>query len=178
MANEYINNKTFESVIHGFQFFRRQKLKYELIISDLKETNDRRKKKYKDNLKKEKLEENEKLYKESCDRHKDFQNQLAYAFYILSENIANYAKFSGIDIDDAIQEGVLICFEKINRFDARKGKAFNYMTTCILNHFRQLYRSARNYNELKKRYQNFMSDKFDTIFIRNGKEMVMHNKNN
>jgi hypothetical protein len=178
MANEYINNKTFESVIHGFQFFRRQKLKYELIISDLKETNDRRKKKYKDNLKKEKLEENEKLYKESCDRHKDFQNQLAYAFYILSENIANYAKFSGIDIDDAIQEGVLICFEKINRFDARKGKAFNYMTTCILNHFRQLYRSARNYNELKKRYQNFMSDKFDTIFIRNGKETVMHNKNN
>lgn len=178
MANEYINNKTFESVIHGFQFFQRQKLKYELIISDLKETNDRRKKKYKDNLKKQKLEENEKLYKESCDRHKDFQNQLAYAFYILSENIANYAKFSGIDIDDAIQEGVLICFEKINRFDARKGKAFNYMTTCILNHFRQLYRSARNYNELKKRYQNFMSDKFDTIFIRNGKETVIHNKKN
>ena len=178
MANEYINNKTFESVIHGFQYFQRQKLKYELIISDLKETNDRRKKKYKDNLKKEKLEENEKLYKESCDRHKDFQNQLAYAFYILSENIANYAKFSGIDIDDAIQEGVLICFEKINRFDARKGKAFNYMTTCILNHFRQLYRSARNYNELKKRYQNFMSDKFDTIFIRNGKETVIHNKKN
>jgi len=178
MANEYINNKTFESVIHGFQYFQRQKLKYELIISDLKETNDRRKKKYKDNLKKEKLEENEKLYRESCDRHKDFQNQLAYAFYILSENIANYAKFSGIDIDDAIQEGVLICFEKINRFDARKGKAFNYMTTCILNHFRQLYRSARNYNELKKRYQNFMSDKFDTIFIRNGKETVIHNKKN
>jgi len=44
MANEYINNKTFESVIHGFQYFQRQKLKYELIISDLKETNDRRKK--------------------------------------------------------------------------------------------------------------------------------------
>jgi DNA-directed RNA polymerase specialized sigma subunit len=176
MANEYINNKTFESVIHGFQFFQRQKLKYELIISDLKETNDRRRKKYKDNLKKQKLEENEKLYKESCDRHRDFQNQLAYAFYILSENIANYAKFSGIDIDDAIQEGVLICFEKINRFDSRKGKAFNYMTTCILNHFRQLYRSARNYNELKKRYQNFMCDKFDTIFIRNGKETVVHNK--
>lgn len=178
MANEYINNKTFESVIHGFQYFQRQKSKYELIISDLKETNDRRKKKYKDNLKKRNLEENEKLYKESCDRHKDFQNQLAYAFYILSENIANYAKFSGIDIDDAIQEGVLICFEKINKFDARKGKAFNYMTTCILNHFRQLYRSARNYNELKKRYQNFMADKFDTIFIRNGKETVIHNKKN
>jgi DNA-directed RNA polymerase specialized sigma subunit len=94
----------------------------------------------------------------------------------LSENIANYAKFSGIDIDDAIQEGVLICFEKINRFDPRKGKAFNYMTTCILNHFRQLYRSARNYNELKKRYQNFLSDKFETMIIRNGREMTFTEK--
>jgi len=26
------------------------------------------------------------------------------------------------------------------------------MTTCVLNHFRQLYRTARNYNELKKKY--------------------------
>ena len=69
-----------------------------------------------------------------------------------------------------------ICFEKINRFDPRKGKAFNYMTTCILNHFRQLYRSARNYNELKKRYHSFLSDKFETIVIRNGKEMTFSEK--
>jgi DNA-directed RNA polymerase specialized sigma subunit len=176
MANEYINNRTFESVIHAFQYFKRQKVKYELIIGDCKETNDRRVEKYSDNLRKKALEENQKLYRESCEKHREFQNQLAHAFYILSENIANYAKFSGIDIDDAIQEGVLICFEKINRFDPRKGKAFNYMTTCILNHYRQLYRSARNYNELKKRYQNFLSDKFETMFIRNGKEINMSEK--
>ena len=166
MANEYINNRTFESIIQGFQYFKRQKNKYEFIICDYKETNDRKVKKNQDNVSKLKLEEIQKFYNDSCIKHKDFQNQLAHAFYILSENIANYAKFSGIDIDDAIQEGVLICFEKINRFDPRKGKAFNYMTTCILNHFRQLYRSARNYNELKRKYQNFLSDKFNTI-IRN-----------
>jgi DNA-directed RNA polymerase specialized sigma subunit len=176
MANEYINNRTFESIIHAFQYFKRQKVKYELIIGDRKETNDRRVEKYSDNSRKKALEENQKLYRESCEKHRDFQNQLAHAFYILSENIANYAKFSGIDIDDAIQEGVLICFEKINRFDPRKGKAFNYMTTCILNHYRQLYRSARNYNELKKRYQNFLSDKFDSMIIRNGKEINMAEK--
>jgi DNA-directed RNA polymerase specialized sigma subunit len=176
MANEYINNRTFESVIHAFQFFKRQKSKYELIINDLKETNDRRVAKYGDETKKPALLESERLYREACESHTEFQNQLAHAFYILSENIANYAKFSGIDIDDAIQEGVLICFEKINRFDPRKGKAFNYMTTCILNHFRQLYRSARNYNELKKRYHNFLSDKFETIIIRNGKEMTFCDK--
>lgn len=176
MANEYINNRTFESVIHAFQFFKRQKSKYELIITDLKETHDRRITKYGDESKKEALLESERLYREACESYQQFQNQLAHAFYILSENIANYAKFSGIDIDDAIQEGVLICFEKINRFDPRKGKAFNYMTTCILNHFRQLYRSARNYNELKKRYHSFLSDKFETIVIRNGKEMTFCEK--
>jgi hypothetical protein len=144
---------------------------------DRKETNERRKSKYGDDLKQPALEESERLYKEACNNFKEFQNQLAHAFYILSENIANYAKFGGIDIDDAIQEGVLICFEKINRFDPRKGKAFNYMTTCILNHFRQLYRSARNYNELKKRYQIFLSDRFESAFIRNGKEMTFCEKN-
>jgi DNA-directed RNA polymerase specialized sigma subunit len=79
-------------------------------------------------------------------------------------------------VDDAIQEGVLICFEKIDRFDPRKGKAFNYMTTCILNHYRQLYRSARNYNELKKKYMVYLSDKFDCVIMRNGKERSQNSR--
>ena len=170
MANEYLNNRTFESIIQAFQHFKRQKAKYELIIADLKESHERRVEKYNDDAKKAPLEESEKCYKEACGNFKDFQDQLAYAFYVLSENIANYAKFNGIDVDDAIQEGVLICFEKIDRFDPRKGKAFNYMTTCILNHFRQLYRSARNYNELKKRYHGFLQERLETVILRNGKE--------
>ena len=167
MSSEYLNNRTFESVIYSFQHYKRQMQKYEFIISDLKETNDRRVLKYEDDSKKQPLEENEVLHKEACTSFKDFQEQLAYAFYILSRNIANYAKFNGIDIDDAVQEGVLICFEKIDRFDPRKGKAFNYMTTCILNHFRQLYRSARNYNELKKRYSIFLQDRLECNIMKN-----------
>ena len=85
------------------------------------------------------------------------QVDLTIAFYLLSENIVRYRKFNLIDADDAIQEGVMICFEKVDRFDPSKGKAFNYMTTCIINHFRQLYRTARNYNELKKKYQDHLS---------------------
>jgi hypothetical protein len=170
VANEYLNNKTFESIIQAFQFYKRQKAKCELMVADLKETHDRRRKKHRDNLKKADLEASRKKYQEACVNYDDYQDQLAYAFYILSENIANWAKFSGIDIDDAIQEGVLICFEKIDRFDPRKGKAFNYMSTCILNHFRQLYRSARNYNELKKRYHTFLQERFENVIIRNGIE--------
>jgi DNA-directed RNA polymerase specialized sigma subunit len=170
MASEYLNNRTFEAIIQSFQYYKRQKSKYEFIIADLQETCKRREEKYKDNEKKDSLVESEKSYKDAVFNYKGFQEQLAYAFYVLSENIANYAKFNGIDIDDAIQEGVLICFEKIDRFDPRKGKAFNYMTTCILNHFRQLYRSARNYNELKKRYHGFLQERLESMIIRNGKD--------
>lgn len=83
-------------------------------------------------------------------------NILANEFFTLSDNLARYAKFNHIDIDDAVQEGVMICFEKIDRFNPDIGKAFNYMTTCILNHFRQLYRTARTYNEFKKKYHDHL----------------------
>jgi hypothetical protein len=178
MANEYINNKNFESIIQVFQQYKRKKSKYELILRDFEETHNRRFIKYKDDMKRETLESTLDEYKDACLNFKDYQDQLAYAFYLLSENITNYAKFQGIDPDDATQEGVLICFEKVDRFNpnyvgknGQKAKAFNYMTTCILNHFRQLYRSARNYNELKKRYSSHLADKLETtILFKNGHE--------
>ena len=166
MSSEYLNNKTFEAVIENFKAYKRKKLRYELTLLDLKQTNDRRIKKYEDNEKQEAVSIQELEYNKTCSFYKDFQEQLAYAFYLLSENIANYARFQGIDVDDAIQEGVLICFEKIDRFDSRKGKAFNYMTTCILNHYRQIYRSIRNYNELKRRYGIHQQDKCDWFLKR------------
>lgn len=172
MANEYLNNRTFESIIQSFQYHKRQKARYEMIIRDLQQSHARRIAKYQDELKKAALSQSQAQYQEVCDNYKAYQEELANAFYLLSANIANYAKylFNGIEMDDAVQEGVMICFEKIDRFDPRKGKAFNYMTTCILNHYRQLYRSVRNYNELKKRYAVFLQDRFETMVFRNGKE--------
>ena len=65
----------------------------------------------------------------------------------------------------------MICFEKVDRFNpnfvgknGQKAKAFNYLTTCCLNHYRQLYRTAKNYIELKKRYQDFVTKKHMEIF--------------
>ena len=118
------------------------------------------------------LEESQQAYQHISDDHFDSKQDLALAFYTLSENIVNYARFNLIDPDDAVQEGVMICFEKIDRFDSRKGKAFNYMTTCILNHFRQLYRTARNYNELKRKYLRYLQAVESHILIRNGKEIT------
>jgi DNA-directed RNA polymerase specialized sigma subunit len=164
MSSEYLNNKTFEAIIATFQNYKKQKQRSEMLLNDWKETHERRLIKYQDNNKYEIFNKTTEQHKEICASFIAHQEQLAYAFYILSENIASYARFQGIDVDDAIQEGVLICFEKIDRFDPRKGKAFNYMTTCILNHYRQIYRSIRNYNELKKRYLIFLQDKFEKMF--------------
>lgn len=178
MANEYLNNKNFESIIQSFQFHKREKKRYEMMLADFEETHLRRLCKYEDNERKERLDQAQTKYAQVCSAYKEHQDQLACAFYLLSENIARfYAKFSGIDVDDAIQEGVLICFEKIDRFDPRKGKAFNYMTTCILNNHRQLHRSARNYNELKRKYHTFLQNKLESVFLRNGRERSQNDRN-
>lgn len=160
MATEYLNNKTFESLIVHFQKTKKERVKYQLFMDDIIETQNRiaKKDKYK---KPESWLLTEKEFKIISSEFQESQDQLAIAFYTLSENIVRYAKFNLIDQDDAVQEGVMICFEKIDRFDPEKGKAFNYMTTCILNHFRQLYRTARNYNELKRKYLDFIQIQLD-----------------
>lgn len=156
MASEYLNNKAFEGVISRFQEAKRERQRCEMIIEDTRDREMRR------GRVDPRLNRTDDL-PELLSRFHVSQSDLATAFYVLSENIVRYAKFNLIDADDAVQEGVLICFEKIDRFDPSKGKAFNYMTTCILNHFRQLYRTARNYNELKRKYHDFLRDTMDTI---------------
>jgi DNA-directed RNA polymerase specialized sigma subunit len=150
MASEYLNNKKLEKVIVSFQKIKRSKNMYQYLMNNIKEQGV--KEKEPDSWVFVKNE-----YNRALNDYDITQRDLATAFYTLSENIVRYAKFNLIDPDDSVQEGVLICFEKLDRFDPRFGKAFNYMTTCILNHFKQLYRSARNYTELKKKYQDHMS---------------------
>jgi hypothetical protein len=174
--NEYLNNKTFESIINQFQDSKREKQRLLIIIDEIKGTLDRKKiRKVKNNYNKSLLKAKEDLLRETDASHEDSKQKLAVAFFTLSENIVRYAKFQLIDADDAIQEGVMICFDKIGRFDSRKGKAFNYMTTCILNHFRQLYRTARNYNELKKKYLNHMQMIEGNSSFKNGKVLFDNN---
>jgi hypothetical protein len=179
MSNEYLNNKFFEKIIIQFQNSKREKIRLEILIEDIKNTIEIKKSKKIDFLNnKNDLKNKEELYNSANSNHDEAKKHLAIAFFTLSENIVRYAKFQLIDIDDAVQEGVMICFEKINRFDPRKGKAFNYMTTCILNHFRQLYRSARNYNELKKKYLKHVQFFHNHSMIKNGKEIFIENPRN
>jgi len=129
MAVDYLNNRMFED-----------------FISEFKKYNKIRKKKPKEFNKAE--------------------GQLTEAFYILSDNIIRAFKFQLIDKDDMMQEGAVICFEKLNCFNpdfvtesGQRSKAFNYFTTCILNHYRQLYRTAKQYKQLKEKFFDFLSKK-------------------
>ena len=161
MANEYLNNKNFERIILRFQDAKREQVRYDLIIEDIRGAERRTaKRKYR---KPDAWKATETAYAVSTKNFVEAQAELAVAFYTLSQNIVRYAKFNLIDEDDAVQEGVMICFDKIDRFDPSKGKAFNYMTTCILNHFRQLYRTARNFNELKQRFHDHLQSKADSL---------------
>lgn len=157
MSSEYLNNKSFESIIIRFQSAQKNQNKLQILLDDFRwqqqAQKDIRKIKTPLNLTVESLSAADTDLVSS-------KKILAEAFYTLSKNIVRYAKFSNIDEDDAIQEGVLICFERVEKFDPTKGKAFNYMTTCILNHFRQLWRTAKNYNELKKKYSKISAIKF------------------
>jgi DNA-directed RNA polymerase specialized sigma subunit len=153
MSSEYLNNKSFELIIIKYQNAQRKKKKFEVLKREIQWQKDNAKSiKNPLSICNNKIEEANTEYNEA-------QSILAQAFYTLSNNIVRYAKFSHIDDDDAVQEGVLICFERSEKFDPKKGKAFNYMTTCILNHFRQLWRSAKNYHELKRRYGDIVKIK-------------------
>lgn len=108
-----------------------------------------------------------KLAKKNCDpvEFSTAQLELAEAFYLLAKNIIRAFRFQLVDKDDALQEGVMICFEKLHRFNPEKGRAFNFCTTIILNHYRQLYRTAKNYNELKIRYHEHLRERANEAFL-------------
>ena len=95
---------------------------------------------------------------------KDLEEQLAGMFYTLTHNIIVGFKFKTLDYDDALQEGVCIALQRLEKFDpshvganGKKAKAFNYLTTCILNHMRQLFRNSMRVQDTHRRYHEHLT---------------------
>ena len=168
MATEYLSNSFLEATIRRFQTSKRDKLRYELIIEDIVYSNSIREK-YNKKSNHDLVYFNEQ-YTQASNEFIESQKDLAKAFYILAEQIVRYAKDIIVDQDESVQEGVMICFDKIDKFDPERGKAFNYMTTLILNHYRQLYRTSKAYRLFKDRYRDHLINKLENMIIRNGKE--------
>jgi DNA-directed RNA polymerase specialized sigma24 family protein len=83
----------------------------------------------------------------------ELKHELTVCFYLLADNIIKAFNFKLIDREDALQEGVMAALTKIDRFKPERGGAFSWLTTIMLNHFRQLYRSCKNEISLKERYK-------------------------
>ncbi|WP_254513883.1 hypothetical protein [Anatilimnocola floriformis] len=114
---------------------------------------------------------------------KQLEDQLARYFYVLAENIIVGFKFKSLDFDDALQEGVCVALQKCKRFNpsfvgksGKKPKAFNYMTTCILNHLRQMFRNCNRVHDTHKRfYEHLVNQKTDSQPTRYSRSDVHRN---
>lgn len=169
MATEYLSNKFLEDAILRFKKHKQEKTRYKLIVEDMSMSNEKRKINCLIPLFSD-VDIYVQKYKNSEYHFEKSKNDLAQSFMVLSQHLVRYAKDIIIDQDDAVQEGVMICFDKIDRFNPEMGKAFNYMTTCILNHYRQIYRTDKNYRDLKERFKEFIIARTNGVIIRNGKE--------
>jgi hypothetical protein len=172
LSNEYLNNRVFEAIIERYQKSQRERAKYELIIEDIDEAGGKPRTAKRVEAKQARMAAARVRLEAAVKECKECERELAYAFYTLAEEIVQWRKFTLIDEDDAVQEGVLTCFEKVARFDPAKGSAFNYLTTCVLNHYRQMWRTARNYNELKIKYQDFLCSSFEESVARSLRERL------
>ncbi len=162
MTTEYINNKSFEAAIIKFQEYKKLKAQIDMIKEEAESTF-RRKAIRNVNTDEDavRIQDIFRSHVEITEEFNKTRQNLYNNFYLLTKNIFSYKKFNFIDEDDAVQEGVLVCFDKVDRFNKERGKGFNYFTTCILNQFRHLFRMARSHNEFKKKYLEFMQKKYE-----------------
>ena len=97
----------------------------------------------------EKFEEIILLYKEDPET---YQDQLVSLFDVLIQNIIDGFNFK-VDPDDAKQECFALVLKTVRNFKPKKGSAFNYFTTVIINNLKLLYTREKKYN---KKIENYM----------------------
>lgn len=97
----------------------------------------------------ERFEEIILLYKEDPET---YQDQLVSLFDVLIQNIIDGFNFK-VDPDDAKQECFALVLKTVKNFKPKKGSAFNYFTTVIINNLKLLYTREKKYN---KKIENYM----------------------
>jgi len=74
------------------------------------------------------------------------EQELVCLFDVLINNILATFKFN-VDSDDAKQECFTLVLRTVKNFKPRKGTAFNYFTTVIVNNLKLLYTKEKKYNQ-------------------------------
>lgn len=158
VKHEYLNNKLFESIISGYQTAVIGVERYTLITKNTQDQITDLNLRNKQSVFLEDTLATAQQQLKLCQREReDFQHKLAIAFYSIAEGILKKYTFRHLDWSDALQEACLVSFRKIMKFDTRKGKGFNYITTVMLNHFRQQYRLGQTYVDHMYKYGTFLT---------------------
>ena len=83
-------------------------------------------------------------------------------FYVLAYHIIVSAHFNMIDEEDAMQDAVMACFRKMQKFDPERGKAFNFFTTVIFNQMRGMFKTSKSYYQLKRSFLRHQAMRLDS----------------
>ena len=88
-----------------------------------------------------------------------YEEELVSLFDVLIQNIIETFKFN-VDPDDAKQECFTLVLKTVKNFKPRKGSAFNYFTTVIINNLKLLYTREKKY---AKKIENYIDQHKDNI---------------
>jgi len=94
------------------------------------------------------------LYQEDPENHEE---ELVSLFDLLISNIIDSFKFK-VDPDDAKQECFALVLKTVKNFKPRKGTAFNYFTTIVINNLKLLYTREKKYNQKIDAYIDLKKD--------------------
>lgn len=104
----------------------------------------------------ERFEEIILLYQQDPETH---QEDLVSLFDLLINNIIDSFKFK-VDSDDAKQECFALVLKTVKNFKPKKGTAFNYFTTIIVNNMKLLYTRDKKYRQKIENYIDRRKDDF------------------
>tara|TARA_R100001377_G_scaffold8853_3_gene4570 strand:+ start:1085 stop:1426 length:342 start_codon:yes stop_codon:yes gene_type:complete len=104
----------------------------------------------------ERFEEIILLYQQDPDT---YENDLVSLFDLLIGNIIASFRFK-VDPDDAKQECFALVLKTVKNFKPRKGTAFNYFTTIIVNNMKLLYTRDKKYKQKIENYIERRKDDF------------------
>jgi DNA-directed RNA polymerase specialized sigma subunit len=90
---------------------------------------------------------------------KTYEEDLVSLFDLLIGNIIDSFRFK-VDRDDARQECFTLVLKTVKNFKPRKGTAFNYFTTIIVNNLKLLYTREKKYNKKIENYIERRKDDF------------------
>ena len=88
-----------------------------------------------------------------------YEEELVCLFDVLIQNIIETFKFK-VDPDDAKQECFTLVLKTVRNFKPRKGSAFNYFTTVIINNLKLLYTREKKY---AKKIENYIERHKDDL---------------